>query len=240
VSQSEVSLLGIKHTDERIHSLIDDETDSLKSVGAIYHEQPESRSSFSEHSKWVLLKNPVGIFSSLRYLLQSMVSMRRGLTVEDTGTVQLKSECRIAAERLRDELDAPLTNIGMNRTELLKRRSWLSAVYSWVIVGLALWVCGAVVVTSAPVWLVFLLIPLILAVDHRSRTLTQIREMRDVHMASNILDSLANEDPETAVVIVGEKHLPGIGAELGAAGYRPICRWVSQEADRSTTFSATE
>jgi hypothetical protein len=230
VSDQDIRILGVKHTDDRIHSGVDAEAEQADGIDVVYHEWPESSHDLFEFLFWHLLKSPSSSLPATLYALSSVIKMRRGVSVDSSGTAQVKSECKVAAERLRDEYDADLVNVGMNRIDLLKRRSWVSALFSWVIVLLAVLVIKQAVVTGNLALLGAIVVPVALSMIHRVRTLNNIRESRDKHMASTILEDYTKRPPTIAFVIVGQKHVEGIASRVGGR-FSPVCRWLSNEAD---------
>lgn len=231
MSDIEIQLLGVKHPDERIHQEIDNVAAQDGGPDVVYHEMPDSTTGFAEFSVWMILKNPAGIVPAILYVIKSMLKMRRGVSVSSSGTAHIKSECRVAAERLREDYDADLVNIGMNRLDLLKRRSWRSAAASWGIILVALWIILKSIQLGALGGLWFLIFPFALSLRHRTRTLDNIRELRDEHLASNINKDIDGQGRATPIVIVGQKHVEGIGSHLSVYGYSTVCRWLSREAD---------
>lgn len=230
MSDREVHILGVKHTDERIHSGVDAEAEKAGGVGVVYHEWPKSSHGLLEFLFWVLLKSPASILPATIYTITSVIEMGRGLSLDSSGTTHFKSECKVAAERLRDEYDADLVNVGMNRIDLLKRRGWFSALISWGIILVALWIVKRTLVLGDPGILAGLFFPIILAAIYRNRTLNNVRGSRDEHMANIILRDYTERHPTTAFVIVGQKHVEGIASRIGLQ-FSPTCRWLSNEAD---------
>lgn len=226
----DVHILGVKHTDERIHSSVDAEAEQADCVGVVYHEWPKSSHDPLEFLFWILLKSPSSILPATIYAITSVIKMGRGVSVDPSGTTHIKSECKVAAERLRDEHNADLVNVGMNRIDLLKRRSWFSALVSWGIILLAVWIVNRAMVMENSSLFVGLTVPIILSAIYRNRTLINVRESRDEHMANNLLEDYTERQPTTAFVIVGQKHVEGIASRVGQR-YSPICRWLSNEAD---------
>lgn len=226
-----VHVLGVKHTDSRIHDGIDEEATQVGPPDVIYHEMPESAPNFWEFTLWMFLKNPAGIIPSLIYFVRSMLTTRLGFGVGSDGRTYVKTECRVAAERLRDEYDAHLVNIGMNRLDLLKRRSWLTAATSWAITIVALAIIVSVLSSGNLSHLWALIVPLALSMMHRVRTLDNIRDTRDEHMANQIRRDSDSANRTKAIAIVGQKHVEGIGVVLGVGGYSPNCRWITREED---------
>jgi hypothetical protein len=230
VPKTDVSIFGVEHTNDRIHDRIEEEADRID-LDVVYHEWPESSHSFQAIVGWGLLKNPVVIAPSLLYLVRSMIAMRRAPSIDSSGTVYLKSECKVAAESLRDEYNAKLVNIGMDRVELLKRRSWASAAVSWGIAIIAIWIVTSAIVSNTPSTLWGLIVPILLSIIHRHRTLSNVRDERDEYMATAILKDIDHREPSTAFVLVGEKHVQGIGVHLSIADLNPVCRWLIKEAE---------
>lgn len=231
MADSDIRILGVKHSDDSIHEPIEEEAASVAGPDIVFHEWPESNPDFWNYAYWTLLKNPVVIVPAFLHLVRAMVRMRRGITVTSTGSVELETECKRAAKQIRDEYDSNLVYIGMNRAELLKERKWTSALHSW---GIFLFIIGSIwmsVVNGELAFLWFLLFPVVFSVAHRKRTLDQVRDLRDKHMARSILDYTQEHRPESAFVIVGEKHVKGIGAQLGARDIFPVCRWLTSESD---------
>jgi len=230
VSERDVRILGVKHTDDRVHSSIQGEAEQSDGVGVVYHEWPESSHDLLDFLPWLLVKSPASIIPATLSAIISVVKMRRGVSVDSSGTAYIKSECKVATERLRDEYDADLVNVGMNRIDLLKRRSWFSALLSWGIVLLAIWIIIQTIEMGNPALLRWLIVPLILSVTYRVRTLDSVRDSRDEHMATAILQDYNERQPTTAFVIVGQKHVEGIASRVGRR-FSPVCRWLSNEAD---------
>lgn len=217
--------------DSRIHDSIDEEAARSGCPDVIYHEMPESTPIFWEFAFWMVLKNPAGIIPSLIYFLRSILKTRLGFGVSQDGRTYVKTECREAAERLRDKYDADIVNIGMNRLELLKHQSWLSAATSWAITILALVILASALHSGNFSHLWALIAPLALSMMHRIRTLDNIRDIRDEHMANRIHRDSNSANRTRAMTIVGQKHVEGIGVVLGVHGYSPNCRWITREED---------
>ena len=226
----DVHILGVKHTDERIHGGVDAEAEQADGVGVVYHEWPKSSHDPLEFLFWILLKSPSSILPATLYAITSVIKMGRGVSVDSSGTTHIKPECKVAAERRRDEHDADLVNVGMNRIDLLKRRGWFSALVSWWIVLLAVWIMNRAIVMGNSWLFVLLTVPIILSAIYRNRTLNNVRETRDEHMANTLLEDYTEHQPTTAFVIVGQKHVEGIASRIGQR-VSPICRWLSNEAD---------
>ncbi|NLV13954.1 hypothetical protein [Haloarcula argentinensis] len=230
MSEQDIHILGVKHADDRIHSGVDTEADQVDNIDVVYHEWPESSHDTQEFLFWWLLKSPSSGFPAILYLLRSVLKMRRGVSVDSSGTAHVKSECKIAAERLRDEYDADLVNVGMNRIDLLKDRSWTSALFSWSIVILAVLIMWQAIMAENLAFLVAMLVPVVLSMGYRGRVLNNVREARDEHMANAILGDYTERPSSTGFVITGQKHIEGIASRVGRR-YSPVCRWLSNEAD---------
>lgn len=230
MTDRDIRILGVKHTDDRIHDGVSNEAEQVDELDVVYHEWPESTPDLIRYLFWLLLKNPSVIPPATIYAIRSMITMRRGFSVDSTGTTHIKSECKVAAERLRDNHGADLVNVGMNRTELLKQRGWFSAAQSWGIVLLGIWIVKRAVDTGnfAALWL--LILPFGLAAFHRVRTLDKVRDTRDTHMTNTILEDYTEREAKAAFIIVGQKHIEGIASRLGGR-FSPVCRWLSNEAD---------
>lgn len=226
----DIRILGVKHTDKRIHPRIDDETERDSPPDVVYHEFPESIPDSKEHVYWLLRKDPASILPNLIYLIYAMFVMRRGFSVDSAGKAHVKSECRIAAERLRNEFDAELVDVGMDRVDLLKERSWSLSFQSWAIFLPTLAIIVRIGRTGNLIFLWGLLILLLISFLHFDRTLGHMREDRDEHLAERISSDYIHQRRGTAYILVGQDHVRGIASHLGSE-VSPVCRWLSAEAD---------
>lgn len=229
MSASDVRIFGVKHSDDSIHEPIEEEAASVAGPDVVFHEWPESDPDFWNYAYWTLLKNPIVVVPAVLHLVRAMLRMRRGISVTSSGSVILETECKRAAEQIRDEYGSNLVYVGMNRVELLKQRTLWSAFQSWVILLITIWIIWTAGTSEKLAFLSFLIFPIGFSMAHRKRTLDKVRDIRDEHMANNILEYLQEHRPESAFVIVGEKHVKGIGAQLGARDIFPVCRWVVSE-----------
>jgi len=228
--QPDVRIFGINHTDDRIHEPIDHAAEHANSPDMVFHEWPQSNEKTRTQVFWLLFKNPFNLLLGGLKLLEYRLKMGRGFTTEPGEGTMVKSECRIATERLDEEYDAARVPIGTGRVKRLKQMSYMSSFLSWSAIAVLL-LFLALGITRGPGYLLFISVAVLIGISNQMWVQNRIRPLRDKNMADQIIDGIRSKEPESVFIVVGENHVEGIAKNLGACDIYPECRWVVSELE---------
>jgi hypothetical protein len=234
MAPSELTILGVRHTDRRVPDLVDEQVNGP--VDQIFHESPESDTSVLAFGFWTFSKNPIAVIlgtlrflsfvnSNILYALKLIIQGKGGnLTLKSDGQAQ----GRRAARKLSEEYGVEWIPVDMDRVETHRCLSLGQSLMSWSVV-LFFFLATLMLSRSILAGILLLAGSMGWAIGFSSYISTNRRPKRDERMFNNILEVSSNGDQ--GVLITGENHVQGIACRAAAAQIDHESHWLSTTAD---------